>query len=270
MVLSPLCFTVTLTGGVTMRLFTCLLGIVLGVFLIISPTVHGEILWFDDFEDGEINSDYITADHPGEWVEEDGVIKQTNPSPGDHTYLIIQGGFPEPHTGMVKVRIDDWGDDDLSRAGLGFRLDPAPGQGGYAFLIHHTLNNMEFLNDHLSWANNDTPPPFGAVEVGKWYWMKAEISDDGLKGKIWPEGEDEPDEWLLESALSFGGLRPESGNVGLNGGSNTGTGKTLVSFDDFVICESADECTVEGIAKAKAVEATGKLLATWGQLKISY
>jgi len=100
--------------------------------------------------------------------------------------------------------------------------------------------------------------------------MKAEISDDELRGKIWPDGEDEPDEWLLESALNFGGVRGESGNVGLNGGSNQGAGQTLVSFDDFVICETAEECTVEGIAKAKAVEATGKLSTTWGQLKISH
>ena len=252
-----------------MKLITCFVSIALGISLVIGSTVHGEILWFDDFEDGDINPDYVKKNHPGEWREEDGVIKQTNPSPGDHTYLIIEGAFPEPHTAMVKVRIDDWGDHDLSRAGLGLRLDPVDG-GGYAFLIHHTLGNMEFLNDHLSWANNDTPPPFGAVEVGEWYWMKAEISDDELKGKIWPDGEDEPDEWLLESALNFGGLRAESGNVGLNGGSNQGTGQTLVSFDDFMICETAEECTVKGIAKAKAVEATGKLSTTWGQLKISH
>jgi len=83
----------------------------------------------DDFEDGEINPDYQMMDHPGEWVEEDGVIKQTNPAPGDHTYLVIQGGFPEPHTAMVKVRVDDWEDDDLSRTGLGLRLDPGDGAG---------------------------------------------------------------------------------------------------------------------------------------------
>ena len=252
-----------------MKLIICSLSIVLGIFFVISPTVHGEILWFDDFEDGEINSDYVFKNHPGEWEEEDGVIKQKNPSPGDHTYLIIEGGFPEPHAAIVKIRIDDWGDDDLSRAGLGFRLDPSDG-GGYAFLIHHTLGNMEFLNDHLAWANNDTPPPFGNVEVGEWYWMKAEIGDDEFRGRIWPDGEDEPGKWLLERELNFGGLRPESGNVGLNGGSNQGAGLTLVSFDDFVICETAEECTVEGIARAKAVEATGKLSTTWGQLKISY
>jgi hypothetical protein len=142
-------------------------------------------------------------------------------------------------------------------------LDPGDG-GGYAFLIHHTLQNMEFLNDHLAWKQNDTPPPFGEVEIGKWYWMKAEINDKGLKGKIWPDEEEEPTKWLLESAFDFGGLRNESGRVGLNGGSNTGAGKTLVSFDNFAVCEEAKECNFKIFM---AVEATSKISITWGQLK---
>ena len=242
------------------------LSIALGFALISSPTVYGKVLWTDDFEDGKIHKDYVKMNHPGEWVEEDGVIKQTNPAPGDHTYLIIPGDFPEPHTGIVQIRIDDWGDADLSRAGLGFRLDAGDGSG-YAFLIHNTLRNMEFLNDHLAWKDNDTPPPFGEVEIGKWYWMKAEISDKGIKGKIWPDGEDEPTKWLLDSALDFGGLRGESGRVGLNGGSNTGAGRTLVSFDNFGVCEDTKECIPKIFM---AVEAAGKLSITWGQLKNSY
>jgi hypothetical protein len=246
------------------RLFVCSLSIALGIFLVNAPGVYGKALWMDDFEDGEINPEYQMMNHPGEWIEEDGVIKQTSPAPGDHTYLVIQGGFPEPHAAIVKVRIDDWGDDDLSRAGLGFRLDPSDG-AGYAFLIHHTLGNMEFLNDHLAWKGNDTPPPFGSVEVGKWYWMKAEISDDGLKGKIWPEEEKEPAKWLLESGLDFGSLRKATGNVGLNGGSNQGSGRTLVSFDNFAVCESTEECTPEVFATS--VEAMGKLATMWGDIK---
>jgi hypothetical protein len=249
-----------------MKLFNFILisflSAVLGLSLISNPIAHGKVLWKDDFEDGKINAKYVMMNHPGKWVEEEGVIKQTNPAPGDHTYLIIPGDFAEPHTGIVEIRIDDWGDDDLSRAGLGFRLDPGDG-GGYAFLIHHTLSNMEFLNDHIAWKNNDTPPPFGKVEIGKWYWMKAEITNKELKGKIWPDGEKEPTKWLLESAFDFG-VRAPSGRAGLNGGSNTGAGKTLVSFDNYAICETAEECKPDIFM---AVEATSKLATTWGQLK---
>ena len=236
-----------------------------GFALAMSMTAWGGVLWYDDFNDNSIDGDYVFKNHPGEWDEENGVIKQTNPAPGDHTYLIIEGGFPEPHAVLVKVRMDDWGDHDLSRAGIGVRLDPDG--AGYAFLIHHTLNNMEFLNDHLAWKNNDTPPPFGEVEVGSWYWMKAEINEDGFYGKIWPVDEDEPDDWLLESGFDFGGARAISGNVGLNGGSNQGAGVTNVSFDDFLICDTADECTPNAIEQAKAVEPDGKLSSTWAAIK---
>lgn len=238
---------------------------VFGLALVMSMAVQGDILWYDDFDDEELNADYVFKDHPGEWIEEDGVVKQVNPAPGDHTYLIIEGGFPEPHTVLVKIRVDVWENHDLSRTGVGLRLQ-ADG-AGYAFLIHENLSNMEFLNDHLAWANNDTVPPFGEVEVGSWYWMKAEISDDGFNGKIWPEEENEPADWLLESALNFGGARAESGNVGLNGGSNAGAGVTNVSFDSFLICNTADECTPQAIDKLLAVEPGGKLSSTWAAIK---
>ena len=94
----------------------CSLSIALGLSLISSPIAYGKVLWMDDFEDGKIDAKYVMMNHPGKWVEEDGVIKQTNPAPGDHTYLIIPGDFPEPHTGIVLIRIDDWSDHDLSRA----------------------------------------------------------------------------------------------------------------------------------------------------------
>ena len=60
------------------------LSVALGIFLISSSTTHGKVLWMDDFEDDKINSKYVMMNHPGKWVEEDGVIKQTNPAPGDH------------------------------------------------------------------------------------------------------------------------------------------------------------------------------------------
>ena len=236
------------------------------IFLCASSS-FGEVLYLDDFEDEKIDGKYEFKNHDGDWVEKGGVISQTHEAPGDHTYLVLDGGFPEPHTGLVMIRVDDWGDGDLARCGLGFRLDPGDASG-YAFLIHHFLNNMEFLNDHLAWKQNDTEPPFGEIELGTWYWMKAEISDKGFTGKIWEDGKDEPKDWLLESKLDFGNVRPESGQVGLNGGSSRGApALTIVSFDNWAICETADECTPDEIL---AVQATGKLPTVWGALKTRY
>ena len=55
------------------------------------------------------------------------------------------------------IRVDKWGEHDHARCGMGFRLDPGDGSG-YAFLIHQFLNNMEYLNDHRAWKDNDTNP----------------------------------------------------------------------------------------------------------------
>lgn len=244
--------------------FICLLACIFSLILINVPIAFGKVLWMDTFDDKKIDAKYEFKDHPGKWVEEDGVLKQTEPAPQDHAYCLINGEFPEPHSVIVKIRIDDWGDNDLSRAGIGVRLDVSTG-AGYAFLIHDNLGNMEFLNDHLAWKNNDTKPPFGAVEVGKWYWMKVEITDKAFTGKIWTEDEKEPAKWLLESGFDFGAVRAVSGIVGLNGGSNTGTGKTNVSFDNFAVCEKATEA-VPSVFNV-AVEPKSKLTATWGSIK---
>ncbi|MDQ1316415.1 MAG: hypothetical protein QG588_62 [Candidatus Poribacteria bacterium] len=241
--------------------------IVLGISL--SSTAYGKVLWMDTFDDGTINSAYLFKSNPGAWVQDGGIISQTNPIPGDTCYLIYPGKLNEPFAAIVKIRIDGWEDHDYSRAGMGFRLTEDSGQG-YAFLIHQTLNNVEYLNDALAWKNNDTVPPFGEVEIGKWYWMKAEISADGLKGKIWSDGEDEPADWLLNSAFDFGAVRDASGNVGLNGGSSgEGRGQDFVSFDNWAVCESADECVTSAFTTS-SVGSSGKLSNTWGGIKLSY
>ena len=121
------------------------------------PTSFGEVLYLDDFEDGKIDGKYEFKNHDGDWVEKGGVISQTHEAPGDHTYLVLDGGFPEPHTGLVMIRVDDWGDGDLARCGLGFRLDPGDASG-YAFLIHHFLNNME-SSTTIALGNRTIPNP---------------------------------------------------------------------------------------------------------------
>ena len=228
---------------------------------------NADVLFQDDFEDGTVDAQYITFGS-GDWQEGNGYIQQANPHPGDPTYLAINGGFPAGVGAIVKIRVDDWVDHDLSRTGFGFRNDPGSGEG-YAFLIHHTLDNMEFLNDKRAWKQNDTLPPFGSVEIGVWYWMKAWIDDDVFRGKIWSVDEDEPADWLLESALDFGAGRDNSGTVALNGGSSSGEGSglTTVTFDNFAVCDNPEDCVPEVFESGTSVEVNGKLPVIWGELK---
>ena len=237
------------------------------ILCFISYYVNAGVLFQDDFEAGTVDPQYITFGS-GDWQESNGYIQQMNPHPGDPTYLAINGGFPAGVGAIVKVRIDEWVDHDLSRTGLAFRNDATTGEG-YAFLIHNTLNNMEFLNDKRAWKNNDTPPPFGAVEIGGWYWMKAWIDDDGIRGKIWAVDENEPADWLLESALDFGDGRDNSGIVALNGGSSSGEGSglTVVTFNNFAVCDNAADCVPAIFVSGTSVEAKDKLAVTWGELK---
>ena len=129
---------------------------------------------------------------------------------------------------------------------------------------------MEFLNDHLAWKQNDTEPPFGEIKLGKWYWMKAEISDKGFTGKIWEDGEDEPKDWLLESKLDFGNVRPgeRSSRTPMAVASRGAPALTIVSFDNWAICETADECTPDESPCCSSDWQTSN--GIWGALKARY
>ena len=58
-----------------------------------QSTVQSKVLFYDNFDDGKIDKKYEFKNHPGKWVEKDGVISQTEPKPGDHTYLVMAGDY---------------------------------------------------------------------------------------------------------------------------------------------------------------------------------
>ncbi len=65
---------------------------VVTLMLGITPMLLAANLWYDGFDDGVVNAAYFaTSGGNGvgdpEWVEEDGVIKQIQPKPGDPTLL---------------------------------------------------------------------------------------------------------------------------------------------------------------------------------------
>lgn len=242
-----------------------LLVVSLVSFLCVGVQISdAKTLFFDDFSKDNLATNYTIFSPSGKYVVQGGVLKQTVPNPGDPTYAAIVGkNLSEPITVKVKIRLDSWKDHDLSRAGIGFRLDPKDGGRGYAFLIHERLadKNMEFLNDAKAWAQQEGTSP---VKVGTWYWMKAMIEGNNIFGQIWNEGGKEPTDWLMKRELNFGAVRPSSGNVGLNGGSASGAnGDTTVSFDNFEVYDSTGSTVV-------AVEPKGKLSTAWGQVKVRY
>ena len=247
-----------------------------GVFLVLSlmlgfaPVLYGANLWQDDFDDNKLNDAYETPNGgggagPPQWVEEDGVVKQIEPKPGDPTYLAVELDNDIKFCGqLVRIRFDEWEDHDRSRAGVGFWLDPGDKYCGYTTVIHNSLTdgNYQFLNDARAWDGAHIVN-FDTGGTGSWFWMRAEIDADAstLNGKVW-DGEltDEPKEWMIETDYStYGGLRQPTRWVGLNGGAGTGSGFSKCSFDDWFVYDAGGENI--------AVEAKDKLSLSWGAIK---
>ena len=239
------------------------------IALIIQLPLNAETLFFDDFEDGKIGDVYVLdapQTHVGnpEWVEEEGVLKQVSLKSGDETYAIIANDieFPKMITIQAKVRVDSWVDGDAARCGVGLRLNPDVGRG-LSLLFHQDQNRVQFLSDQASWG---TQIPF-PWEVGKWYWFKFHVDEnDDLLGKVWEDGEAEPDDWMMEQNIAFtaadrsyeGGYQFPALNA--SGKELNRAGDNTVSFDDVEVYD-------EGGPSPKAVSARGKLAVTWGEIK---
>jgi len=229
-------------------------------------------LWYDNFNDSKLDPKYIVKYDPQEagngakWVEEDGVLKQTEPVPGDATYCIIEiPNAPEAIGALAKIRFDDYQDHDRSRAGVGVWLDPNDHYNGYTFVIHNRIQNgdVQFLNDHRAWDN--TVKANFTVDVGQWFWMEVFIDPDKgeIYGKIWLDGDQEPKDWTIkDNYANFGAPRNPTPFVGLNGGSGTssGGGHSTASFDEFIVFD-------EGGPQPTPVSFLGKLTTTWGAIK---
>ena len=244
--------------------------VVVVLTFVFSSTLLAANLWQDDFDDNSINADYLTPSGgngvgPPEWVEEDGVIKQIQPKPGDPTYCAVELAEDINFCGqLVRIRFDEWEDHDRSRAGVGFWLDPNDKHNGYTTVIHNSLTagNYQFLNDARGW--HGTVVSFDTGGIGSWFWMRAEIDFDTkqMVGKVWVGSlADEPDDWMNETDYTtYGGLRTPTKWVGLNGGAGTGDGSSKVSFDDWTVYDAGGEAGF-------AVAPRGKLATAWGVIK---
>lgn len=246
----------------------CMLFIVVMV-LFVTPVLFAANLWQDDFNDKKLNTAYETPSAGGgagapKWVEEDGVLKQIEPLPGDPTYCAVELAKDIQFCGqLVRIRFDEWQDHDRSRAGVGFWLDPADLYRGYTTVIHNSLTagNYQFLNDARAW--HGTVVNFNTGGLGKWFWMRSEINLDTKKmvGKVWTgELKDEPKDWMNETDYTtYGAVRNPTRWVGLNGGAGTTGGFNKVSFDDWFVYDSG--------GLVMAVSSKNKLALTWGTIK---
>jgi hypothetical protein len=255
-----------------MKAYVILITITL--ILGISPVLFAANIWYDNFDDNKMNAAYKTPDSKTanakapKWVEEGGVMKQTEPTPGDPTYLVLDTTKDLAICGqLIKIRFDDWKDHDLSRAGLGFWNDSASYQA-YATLIHNTLTagNFQVLNDARAWGAAKID--FNTGGKGAWFWMKSEINatTKKLSTKVWTGAlSAEPKSWMIDvDYTTVGAVRTATKLVGLNGGSaNASGGLAKISFDEWYVYDSGGPV----ISATTSVTPMAKLATSWGDIK---
>ena len=254
-----------------MKAYVFLITIIL--ILGISPVLFAVNIWYDNFDDNKMNASYKTPDSktgkPPVWIEEGGVMKQTEPVPGDPTYLVLDTTKDLAICGqLIKIRFDEWTDHDRSRAGLGFWNDSATYQA-YATLIHNslTVGNLQVLNDARAWGAAKLD--FNTGGKGAWFWMKSEINatTKKLSTKLWTGAlSAEPKAWMIDvDYTTVGAVRTATKMVGLNGGSGTtsGGGNSKISFDEWYVYDSAGPV----ISGTTSVTPMAKLATSWGEIK---
>jgi hypothetical protein len=169
--------------------------------------------------------------HGGTWVEQNGVLSQTDTVNGDpKKAMVTDKAYPANLQVTARVRLDSWSDGDMARAGIGLYTDPSTG-AGYN-LVFHSVNGVrkvQFLDDHVAWGNGID---FN-FSAGTFYWFKMQIVNGVLSGKVWQDGTPEPTGWMLTQS---GWTDRSSGAPALNGGSAySGQGSSTASFGNVTV-----------------------------------
>jgi hypothetical protein len=228
--------------------------------------VSAETLFFDDFDDGKISSDYKFTGSAPKWVEEESVFSQKSKTVGDTCYaVIVDKKYPDAITIQAKLRVDEWETGAYARSGIGVRVSTDTGQGLCFMLSDHRVakprTGVAFLNDWVAWG----PLVEYKWDEKTWYWMRLQIdNDDKMHAKIWKDGEKEPKDWIAEidPKAGLGGTR--EGYPGLNASSGTGGGTSLVSYDMVEVWDEG------GSTHVFPVKPAGKQSLTWGKIKGSF
>lgn len=180
--------------------------------------------FYDSFDHSALAESWSMVN--GEWAVDAGALRQTSSSIGDPKKALIstEEKTEEQFSAIkAKVKVDSWVAGDYARAGVSLYNDPDNGLG-YNLLFHQDNQTVQFLDDNVAWG----PSYSFEWEAEKWYWFFLRHEQDSLYGKVWKDGEPEPDEWPYK--WEHGG---RTGLPGLNGGSADGSkGSSTVSFDE--------------------------------------
>ena len=223
------------------------------IFLLSTFTVaNAEMLFADDFEGG-LSKDWVIANHNGDgkWKvsSEDG-NKFLQKTGGAWTIISVDGiaslADHKEIWATARIRCDSGPKDEGTEVGL--LINPEVPQGNWYFTVRAQSGQAGFDELAVSWHSLT---PYEEWEVGEWHLIKIAIINETFYGKVWPDGKDEPQDWIASIKLTS---HLDEDGVG------AGTDTIEVSFDDFIVADSEDSLVM-------SVSSKDNLPITWGKIK---
>ena len=156
-----------------------------------APTSSSPVLFHDTFSANTPSSAWSFAS--GTWQINKGVLSQTSTAAADpKKAMITNQTFPSNLMITAEVQVNSWNAGDMARAGVGLYTNPSNGNGYN--LIFHGTNQVQFLDDKVTWGNAYT----FHWQVGTWYWFQLAENNGTLEGKVWAAGTAEPQSWMFQ------------------------------------------------------------------------
>jgi len=117
----------------------------------------------------------------GNWIIADGVLTGFAETGDDPKHVWIEKDFGTgDYTVKADVRMLDWVDGDLARAGIAIRLNPDDGERALNLLYHDDNGSVDLLNDLVAWGTRSAYN----WQVGEWYTMTLTAKGSLLTGTI--------------------------------------------------------------------------------------
>jgi hypothetical protein len=194
--------------------------------------VDGQVVFSDDFGVDPVKQPKTAPEAPwvvgtyGEWYTEDGFMISNADVQGDPRHVWVDQDFGSDYTVVCDVRMLNWLDADLSRAGVAVRINPDDSERGLNLLFHDDTGSIDMLNDGTAWG------PRGNFEwkPGTWYTMTLTAEGNVLTGTI--AEKDNPSNSLTQEWDDERNGARAPGFAGLTGS----TGPALITqYDNFQV-----------------------------------
>lgn len=223
------------------------------IMFALSVTANAKPLFVDDFEAG-LSDDWIIGhlDGQSQWevVTLDGnSVLKVDSTGGGWTGATVDGVASMGDYNELWAVCRFMAEQDIGSCNeLGLLTNPDSLSGNWYLSTCEGGQEIGIDQCAVSWHAR---VPF-QWELDTWYNMKVMVSKDGtIYGRMWPEGDDEPDDWNTQVTLT---THMDEDGVGLM------SYNCITYFDDVIVATAEDLLTM-------AVSPGEKLTVTWGDVK---